>query len=409
MSAWRTFLLDLFTRHLGTKFLSLILSVVLFAFVLQTLSDEREISHLRLRFAIEDELGKRFVVMTANIDLRKLVIRGIRAKVEDMEQQFKQNRDVDIRISDDFLRRYATDVSGRTPVRIPINREFFRQLQILRGGVELKEEIAPSPILELEPRGTVRLRVIPHPDFPQDTLLDGESAYEAPGGGRQVQILFRPESVEVSGPAKSLPRAAGAQLKVKIRSVSGILRLRRPEAGKTKVSGVVDQVDWAANDFRGDPALLTVLGLPRSRPDALAQQLEFDFEVQPQRDTRDAPNLPILLLNAPGQLDQEIGFLKRHRAEGVGFSLTIEHIRRGVCPLIKISGPKSLMTDEVMADLQLVIDVANAEPYNEVTLQAPIFLRLGSPDSHPDAAAILQLLTVGSPNEERPYVRFTHE
>ncbi|MGQ0614196.1 MAG: hypothetical protein ACT4PV_10710 [Planctomycetaceae bacterium] len=409
MSAWRTFLLDLVTRHLGTKFLSLILSVVLFAFVLQTLSDEREISHLRLRFAIEDELGKRFVVMTPNIDLRKLLIRGIRAKVEDVEQQFKQNRDVDIRISEEFLRRYTTDVTGRNAVRIPINREFFRQLQILRGGVELKDEIAPAPLLELEPRGTVRLRVVPHPDFPQDTLLDSESAYEAPGGGRQVQILFRPESVEISGPAKSLPRTSGAQLKVKIRSVSGILRLRRPEAGKSKVSGIVDQVDWTANDFRGDPALLTVLGLPRSRPEALAQQIEFDFEVQPQRDTRDAVDLPILLLNAPQQLDQDVGFLRRHRAEGVGFSLTMENIRRGVCPLIKISGPKTLMTNEVMSDLQLVIDVANAEPYNEVTLQAAISLRLGNPDSHPDAGAILSFLTVGSPNEERPYVRFTTE
>jgi len=405
VSAWRTFVLDLFTRHLGTKFLSLILSIVLFAFVLQTLSDEREVPLLRLSFAIEDELGRRFVVMTPTIELRKLVIRGVRAKVEDVEQQFKQNRVVEIRINEEFLRRYSTDVSGRTGVRISINRDFFRQLQILRQGVELRDEISPAPLLELEPRGLVKLNVTLHPDYRQNTQLDADVPYEAKGGGRQVTVFFRPATIEVSGPARNLPEGP-ATLQVEIESATSTLYFRRPGPGTTSVAGKVTRVDWTASGFKGDPALLTVLGLPRPRADALASQLEFGFEVQPQRDTRDAEKLPLFVVFAGSQLQPD--FLASHRAEGIGFGISMEQIRTGICPLIKISGPKSLMTEEVLADLELVVDLGHATRRDEAVLEAPVFLRLRDEAKHVDAHLILQLLSPGNPNDpDPPFVRFT--
>ncbi len=73
--------LGLLTSHLGTKLMALVLAVVLYAFVHQGLSAEREFD-LRLRFVLDPSLDKDYVLMTPRVDVNGLVLQGLREKLD---------------------------------------------------------------------------------------------------------------------------------------------------------------------------------------------------------------------------------------------------------------------------------------------------------------------------------------
>jgi len=409
--ALRIFLLDLVTRHLGTKFLSLILSVVLFAFAYQSMSDEREIS-IVLEFTADEPLAKRYVVMTPHVELT-IVVAGIRAKVEDVAQRYKQMKSHSIELSEAALDRPA-DARAHKPMSVPINREFLRRFGVLREGVELRREVDPPLALELEPRESIEMRLAAHPDRPGDLTLAEDSEYENPADpkDRRIEVRFNPPTVVVSGPRRYLPLSTPRPtLFVEVENVNSVLSRFQPDhtLPVATLAGEVRAFDWVRSNVGGSPELLTVQEIP-AEPEAVLRQrlrITYEFQVGPKGERRQLQDVPVVLLTPPSVGGD--AFLGRHEISSIGFDLTAEEVRAGRCKELRVRGPRALLgRKDVVASLQLVIDLANAESKGERTLEAPVYLLLRRPDvlGGTRAASIRQLVTIDSASPDPCRVRF---
>lgn len=410
MRALRIFLLDLVTQHLGTKFLSLILSVVLFAFAYQSMSDEREVS-IVFDFTADEPLAERYVVMTPHIELNRLVVKGIRAKVEEVAQRFKQMKTHAIELSEESLDR-PSDLRAHKTISVPVNREFFRRYGVLREGVELRDEIDPPLALELEPRESIEMKLAAHPDRPGDVTLAEDSEYEnlANPKERRLDVRFDPPTVVVSGPRRHLqfpgPRPP---LFVEVENVNLVLSRFRPDhtLPEATLAGEVRAFDWVRSNVGGDPRFLSVQGIP-AEPEAVLRQrlrITYAFQVGPKGDRKQLQDVPVVLLTPPGVGGD--AFLSRHEISSIGFDLTAEEVRKGRCKELRVRGPRALLgTKEVVESIQLVIDVANARETGQAVLEAPVYLLLRRPDVlGTRAASIRQLVTIDTATPD-PFVRF---
>ena len=413
MRAFKIFLLDLFTRHLGTKFLSLILSVVLFAFVLQSMSDEREIS-IHFEFTVDEELGPEFVVKTPTVDLHRIVVKGIRAKVEAVAQQFKRNRSVAIELSREIVGR-SSELDARKQVLVPIDREFFRRLEILgrEGGVELKGEIDPPQRIELERRGVVKLRLEVSPDYLRDLVLDPAGPYESGTGDASVRMRFQPETVMISGPVTSLPPENSA-LYVRVANVSEVLKRgeRMLTAEGKPVKGKVESIDWSASHL-GDPGFLAVGRYPGYPAVEILQRIDCEFDVKPRAATRDLAAIRIGFTFPSSFADGYLwgpAFLATYDGDGIGFTLGDADLRDGTCKRLTVKGPQTLLEDrDILGNLTLIIDLRIAEKNKDGTIEAPVYISI-TPDAKGSVpqAAIRQLVTIMTATEvKQPKVRFT--
>ena len=91
-------LLGLVTSHLGTKLMALVLAIVLYAFVHQGLSAEREFD-LRLRFVLDPSLDKDYVLMTPRVDVNGLVLQGLREKLDAWEDGQSKPPEIEISVA----------------------------------------------------------------------------------------------------------------------------------------------------------------------------------------------------------------------------------------------------------------------------------------------------------------------
>ena len=136
----KDFLIGLFTHHMPTKVLSLLLSTILFLFVLDRQQDQSEIPNLRVVFRLSDEVGERWVIVgPRTVDLGgKITITGLRAKVAQAAFTLRglpeQTKIIDAGLLTSFIRD-----PKQQEVTIRVDKELIKKLSVLPAGVEIKQ------------------------------------------------------------------------------------------------------------------------------------------------------------------------------------------------------------------------------------------------------------------------------
>ena len=82
------FLKGLFTEHLATKFMALLLSVVLFAFVHQSLVGRRMVEEIGLEFELDPMRQEQYSILTPSIRLTDVGLEGTVKEVNPVADQF---------------------------------------------------------------------------------------------------------------------------------------------------------------------------------------------------------------------------------------------------------------------------------------------------------------------------------
>ncbi|MCZ6786498.1 MAG: hypothetical protein O7E54_04960, partial [Planctomycetota bacterium] len=341
-----------FTHHMPTKVLSLLLSTILFLFVLDRQQDQSEIPNLRVVFRLSDEVGERWVIVgPRTVDLGgKITITGLRAKVAQAAFTLRglpeQTKIIDAGLLTSFIRD-----PKQQEVTIRVDKELIKKLSVLPAGVEIKQ-LGPgidSIILARRAVFTVRL-YIPNTDKEARRLAPG-SPWTAEDGTNLVTVTFEPKEVKVAGPAADLERfTKEAALPVHIEDVNETLKNRlRP--GKVRQIGIF-AVDWMALGIGiEDVEILEPAGATAAD---LHRAIDYCFIVKAGTVKR-AIDLKARFQFAPGQSLEKLK--KNYNISNQGILWKTPKIEE-----LRVQGPGSLFQNEAfMNRLVAVINVVEAK------------------------------------------------
>lgn len=193
---FRNLLLGIFTRHLGTKLLALLLSVGLFGFVHASLTGTQEIRQLRLHFSLERELRDRYVLLTEEIRFGGLTITGERTKVDPLARLYKGDSVVNLAIDQKFLNVYGEAQPEGEGILIRVDRDLFADDRLF--GREVRVDNLPAGVaVVLDNVATRTARVEVAPDMPA-AITDPTHEYEG-----KLALSFNVKSVTIEGPASA--------------------------------------------------------------------------------------------------------------------------------------------------------------------------------------------------------------
>ncbi|MGH7162213.1 MAG: hypothetical protein ACREID_01915 [Planctomycetota bacterium] len=413
--ALRSFVVGMFTRHLGTKALSLILSVVLFTFAFKNLSGDRVIRKVTLDVTLARALQERYVLLTESVELRDLRIAGVRAKVDEAARGLELRGSVDFGIDEGVLTPFGGAEGGK-PIRIPIDREFFRTHAILTEGVDLANEVDGAPALLLDPRVKVDFAVaVPQEILDKHTALDETTNYKPVGGESRVNLKFLVPRVTLAGPQRFLgnPDAGKPRtLYVRIRNLNDVVKGAPPPRVFPNLNEVtIDDVEWKASKVDADGERFFTVLEPRDTPiDLLKERIRFTFAVEARGEIVDVPGLDILL-RLPGALlaEDRREFLDRYKIDRPpAFEFEPNDVREGKCGRLKLRVPKDLAQerDSFKRRFVVVVDVANwRAKEKDTTFDAPVYLAARDPKDR-ISVEMLARVSIDAPD---PVLIFTRQ
>jgi len=243
MTALKAFVVGVLTRHLPTKFLSLLLSMMVFAFVQNSLTGTRTIEELQLKFSLSTELSTKRVLLTESVILRNVTIEGLRSTVDEIYKDLKNAREVTI--TERFLREHDDQEDGR----IRITATVLQDSAIL--GSEIRVKSLPSDArLRIDPlveRSDVRVQLAA--DAP--IRLPREFEFQGTLSNGSVDVSIFPNRVTVEGP-RSWFTAEATVLYLTLRPVREYLERNRPSLQGAEEKATVAMrypnvwIDWAA-------------------------------------------------------------------------------------------------------------------------------------------------------------------
>lgn len=186
---------SLFTEHLATKFMSLLLAIVLFAIVQQQLEGTKVVDEITLQFGLVEELREDYSIITPTVVLINLRIKGRLQDVDARVEQFESASQRDINIDQRFLSRYA----GKTEILVDEN--FLHEHNILPSNIHVvTESLTGLEKIRIEKNFDFRLELLPAATG-NVTKLDDKGDYETRDGKPNVEVRFTPiTDIKVRGP-----------------------------------------------------------------------------------------------------------------------------------------------------------------------------------------------------------------
>ncbi|MFQ5845447.1 MAG: hypothetical protein ACE5JG_10730 [Planctomycetota bacterium] len=289
----------LFTQHVGTKFLALLLAVLLFTTVHGGLSDEKEYD-ITLNFTLDAELDSKWVLLTPTVEIAGLAVRGSRRRLDVWAQNLGPKAEIEMFIDEEFLRRYAK--AGSDLLSIRLDPDFFTRHALLPEKITVRAVPPGVGPLQLDARIGVTLKIGIPPEEEAFLELDPSIPFSpaAAGGAlptRRVKPVFEPRQVELSGPRYVLgefENRPGQPLYVQVADVNDLIRerMRTVVAEKETIRAGIQRISWRISGIETGLGFLRVEN-PRGSVADLAGAIRFEFDIQQTRKKATARDLPL--------------------------------------------------------------------------------------------------------------------
>ncbi|MHC4940177.1 MAG: hypothetical protein ACYTHK_14610 [Planctomycetota bacterium] len=285
----KDFLIGLFTHHVVTKIVSLLLAVVLFVFVQQSISETRRIERLVVEFELSAELDKTWVLLDKEVVLTDITVRGLRETLAREMSALRSKEGFRIKkiIDEDFISKYKPQ-NG-----VVINAALCRAEGIpWELGKDFELRIEDAPTLQLFGRVNRTLRPALSPEMTK--LLDLPADFKFVRTG---DIEFQePLTISVSGPTAALPSAAPdavLDLFVNIEPLEEELAAVESESEARGLRYVVDSIDWKRSGF--DTGLLDHVRAesPAASTQYLHLELTYTVPVEMRREKLEKLAIPL--------------------------------------------------------------------------------------------------------------------
>ena len=192
------FLKSLFTEHLATKFMSLLLAIVLFAIVQQQLVGTRTITRIELRFQLDPKLESEYSVITESLLLRDTKIKGRILDVSDIKKRLEATSLRQIGVDQRFLSRYEQKSS------IAIDGAFLREHVIGDEDILVTPEDGDLR-LRIERNDEAVVEIKAAPGMEARTRLAEDSIYEGTADDKSVEVRFTIPTIRVRAPISTFP------------------------------------------------------------------------------------------------------------------------------------------------------------------------------------------------------------
>ncbi|MHC4849525.1 MAG: hypothetical protein ACYTEG_13860 [Planctomycetota bacterium] len=274
----RQFIVGLLTHHFVTKLVSLLLAIVLFVFVQQSISETQRIERLFIQFELDSDLDETKVLLDGNIVLKDVTVRGLRETLtrEMAALRSKEGFRIVKRINAEFLRKYEQD--GGIVIDVAFCRAEGIPWQL---GKDYELEIKDPPTLKVVERLNRTLR----PELTEDM----RKRLQLPDGYKFVvsgpPVFQEPRAISVSGPASGLPKAKDDEilpLYVNVRELRQDLDKVGTES-EARAPLVVDSIDWERSGFKADLLKFVYIEQPIVSQDALNESLTYVCPVEIRR------------------------------------------------------------------------------------------------------------------------------
>jgi hypothetical protein len=369
MSWLRNLVLGVFTRHLRTKVLALLLSVGLFGFVQASLTAVQPIPKLRLRFNLAPELRNDYVLLTEEISFGGLTITGERSKVDPLARVYRGDSVTNLAIDQKFLNVYGEKGEGEQML-IRIDREFFADDRLFTRDIavgNLPDDV--TVVLDRIDTRPARVEIAPEV---LSVVLPPNHEYEGKEG--KLDLSLDVTSVMIEGPASAFTAAEPVAV-VSVKNIADELsKVQIPgERGEAKLSPV--EILWKGIATPRLPQLrITAPGM--SRPMSVAEfqeRLVVSCKVTKRRKSKSLQRVPIEIRYP---LPQTFNVVEDYQV--YGSTIIDGDLREGRMQQLDVRLPTSLIRDEeFLANLVVVLDVAAAEvdPATD-TMFVPFYLDL---------------------------------
>jgi len=178
---------SIFTEHLATKFMSLLLAFVLFAVVQQQIIGDRVIDEIQLEFKLAQELDLKYTLMSPTVPVLATEIRGQIREVDDVVKGFRSQKARDILVDQRLLSRYG---EGETAIKI--TPQFLLEHELLPAGtVRVVGGPSGDPRLRIQPNVDQKLELTMAKGMREHTALRKDSDYEGTlDNNTRVDIRF---------------------------------------------------------------------------------------------------------------------------------------------------------------------------------------------------------------------------
>jgi len=366
------FLVGLFTHHLVTKIVSLLLAIVLFVFVQQSISETQRIERIVIALQLSPEQEKTKVLLNEYVVLRDITVSGLRESLtREMSALRAQGFRIEKTIDDDFLKRHPMEDG------IVFNAALCREEGIpWELGTDFELRIEEPPALQIEPREEITLR----PTLSEAELkkLDLPADYKFTRTGPLV--WGKPSSIAVSGPSSALPegdRDQPFQLYVKIDLLKNALDQAEslPQAREARS---VTGIDWIRSGFKPElhrhirieePSGMTTENVS----EAITYTVPLEFQRKPIR-----LRIPMHLVTSRNGITRarlESGEFDRVGAVGIADpDPPVENLDTVVLPL-EVTSDWIGREEELAGYLVLVVDLTQHTGGDAQMIVAPIHLK----------------------------------
>jgi len=371
-------LLGIFTRHLGTKVLALLLSLGLFGFVQASLTGVREVAQLELRFTLAEDLRSKYILVTEKMTFSGLTMTGLQSKIDPLAKTSALPLLIDQRVLNVYGRPHEDGTA------IPIDTKLFQDERLL--GKEITVGGLPRDLaLIVNTLGdhTVPVEVVP-------ALTKVTSAYyEGP-----LSFTLNVKQVTLRGP-KSAFEAKDPKIVVNVQNIGDRISAQPvPDSGILKLSGFCD-ILWKDGGIRPDlVSLLRVtaegFGTEQLLPRDFQSRLAISCHVVKKKEATKLEKIPIQIRNP---IPQTFDFPNAYTALS-GF--TDFDLSNGLMPQLNVRLPAALAGNkEFKSNLVVVLDVTEATE-DLGRLKVPFFLALKDM-SRPDAIENLSQVEIVDP------------
>jgi len=244
-----SFLKSLFTQHLATKFMALLLSVVLFMFVQQQIEGKGTIGKIRLEFKLAADERGLYTIVTPTVELTDVGIQGMKKDVDALTERLEQDPTRIIEIDSRFLARYQ----GAFKQKIRLDEQFLKDHKVIPEEINVTK-LDGDP-LSIHKNEIITMKIELAPDSEKNTSLETDPAKRKHGyqgtleGGNKVAISFNMPQGQVRAPRFVFPdgeNRATRTLLVTIESVDDFLSDYRATSTREEVSMPVG-FDWTAS------------------------------------------------------------------------------------------------------------------------------------------------------------------
>jgi hypothetical protein len=267
-----SFLVGLFTRHLGTKLMALLLGFVVYVIVLEQLSGTRELERLTLVFELGEELQDEFVLLDRVLVLENLRLHGPRKTLDPQANLLGQADERLLNLNADELQPY---MDNRI---IIVDEDFFRAMEIVGGDIAVSN-IPDTAFIRFDRLVGASFTLALADGMKENLTVESDNEWEGTlQGGRLIDYRLDPPSLELRGPFRFLPPRSGT-LEVDIGKVDEFLRTRYKGNGKPRME--VTAFNWSKAKIREEG--LSHLWVLEGATPVSEQRVFLEFDVVPRR------------------------------------------------------------------------------------------------------------------------------